>query len=391
MDVAAHLLLLLVVSASPSPEGTVPYTAPLAAQQSWTAQGVVQLTVENAPLAAALQSERRAVGCGLDRDDRAVCAQVGLIQAVLADLAAHDQNRAAGDALAVYYQILGLEQQQTLLDDADGILDELIGFAERAEQLELPDGDARALRQRRLALADQAVQAETGIAQLRIRLAELTGQQPQVVLDVPLPHHELASAASAGGDATAGSGDRGLDLSSPEAQSAVAVATARRADLRAIRTLCRCMTADALPSARRLLGVVQPGLGLTVARAARSPLMALHASAEPTEDLACRRVQCQQLLEMRERQARAEVLRELVEVQLAGRRLALQKQATELADQIVEETARAVELEQATIGADRLAELEALEARGQSLQRQVDAAVARVRLRQSQGIAAQLP
>ncbi len=341
---------------------------PLWAQSdSWTAEMVRVWAAEHADGARALNAESRSVGVAYDRDKDAQRQQACLTQQVLAHLAAHDRNRAAAEALSTYYQIVGIEQQLGTLRDAIEVVDTLTQLAEKAEQFELPDGDPQALRLQGLELAARQVDAEVGIAKLRLRLARLTGQPLEVantvLLSDPIPPA----------------------LSMLSLDDALADALAHRRDLRAIEAVCSCISTDTMPAVRSLMGVMQPGLGIGTAIATKSLLFG-HGG-EEGKDVRARREQCRALAHTRRGQIEDEV--RLAELEREGcyRRTELVAQRLTLARQSAREQAKAVELEQSPPGADLLAALESLTVRGELQKRWMEQAVSEVEHLKTRGAA----
>lgn len=362
MATTAVLWMAALAATTAAPASAAPISDQ---QESWTVDQVRQWATEQAAVARLIDAERRAAGCGLDRDDAEQCAQVGLIQAVLAALAKHDRNEAAGEAMSVYYQIVGLESQLGLLDQAHAELSSLVKAAETAERLELPDGDPNELRRRRSEVVDQRLRAKYGAEKLRIRLARLTGKERQ-----------LAAAAE-------------LTDSLPEEVAPIALeiaieqARTERGDLKAVSILCRCMNEDSLPAARSLLGIVQPGLGLSLLTSSKCLLPGLGGGDDA--DLSCRRAECRQLLQVTRDNIEDEVVLAELDVRQAVERRANAVSKAALAEDHAKRQAKAEELEQASAGSHSLAKLTSLEAQGEAIQRHIELAVAEVKFRQSRG------
>lgn len=356
------------IVASPSDAGV---TDSLSNPQSWRVQDVQQWAAANAAAANLLETERRAAQAGLDRHDQEACRRASLVQAVLTELAKHERNRAAADAMVLYYRIVGVEQQQELLAEADEIFRTLIDLAERAADLDLADGNRNELRRRQLEIKDSSVQADYGSRKMRRQLAQLTGRPPQqasiAILVDPLPS----------------------DVSLPEASSAVETALTERHDLRAIRLLCRRTGSETLPAMRQLLSAIQPGLGLSAAAASKTGLLFHHSDRANQQESAWRCRQCQQLLQTRIDQVRSEVEVALWDLQAAEQRAELAAEKTELARDAVAEQAKAVQLNESPTASDLLARLEAIEIEAAQIDRQVERAVAEIRLRESQGLLAE--
>lgn len=366
MMATTAVLWMAVLAATAAPSSATPISD---SQQraTWSVDQVRQWATEHAAVANMLDAERRAATCGLDRDNARPCAQAGMVQGVLAALARHDRNQSAGEAMTVYYQIVGLETQLTLLDQAHAELSSLVAAAEAAERLELPDGDPIELRRRRSEIEDRRLQARYGVKKLRTQLARLTGQSRQ-----------LANAA----ELTASLTDEVTQIA-PDA--AVEQAWDKRDDLQAVRILCRCMSEDSLPAARALMGVVQPGLGLSLLASSKCLLPGW---GDDVADLGCRRSQCRQLLQATRDNIEDQVILAELDVRQAVERRANAEANAALVEQHAKLQAKAEQLEQAAPGSHSLAKLISLEAQGEAVQRRIDLAVAEIKFRQSRGMLA---
>ncbi|WP_164102146.1 TolC family protein [Candidatus Laterigemmans baculatus] len=376
----AAALLLAIFAASPSTAGEATVA------EHWSADQVGQMASAHAPAARVFESERRAIACGIDRDDPAVCAQVALVQSIYASLAAHERNNAAAEALTAYWQIVAVNRQLQTLDQAAPLLDSLEELAETAERLELPSGvregargeDRDGLAERRLELEDRWFEADFARQRLRNQLAALLGTSPTRARTATLsdPLSDFLPAA---------------DETSPwDVEREIAVALANRSDLEALETLCRCTTAESLPAARELLGTLSPGVGLALAAAPSGGrlLAVLHAPRPSPADLACRRTQCRELVERRREQIRFEVRDAVLEIEAATARADVARRRLALAQEAASRAARATELDQQPPGSETTAELKVLERRGELVEKQLAIAEARVQLRKVQGIAA---
>jgi len=356
--------------ASPSDRPTAESAGPeRAGRPSWTADQVAQWAAREAATARLLDTEWRAVGSQFDRDEASQCWQARLLQSIIRPLAAHERNGAAAKALRNYVRIVGSRQQQAVGQTALVQLSELIQLAQRAAELGLPDGDANALQQQRLQLRQADVEATYGIKQLREGLAGLVGQprdvaaRAQLVTPLELPEPP------------------------PAAEEAVAVALADRADLEAVEALCRQLNSATLPVARQALAGFQPGLGFALAAAgkAKGGLLALHARPDVGGDLACRRQQCRQLRETRQRQIEAEVRAARWDLIGLRQRVELLRDQAALAETAYRESLEAINLDQAAVGTDKQRRLEWLALQRQVWERLTEARLADIRLRETMG------
>ncbi|QDS96453.1 hypothetical protein FF011L_52640 [Roseimaritima multifibrata] len=343
---------------SPSDLGNVP---------TWTAEQVRLWAADHASGANALDAESRAIACSIDRKKEDQCQQAALMQRVLADLAIHDRNRAAAEGLTVYYRIVSLQQQLETLYEAEDTLDALIQLAEKAAELEIAEGNANDLQQQRLKIRSQKIDAEYGIQKLQIRLARLTCQPlsvaKQAVLIDPIE----------------------TEVSTLDEEAAVADGLQRRADLRAIHTLCRCINNDTAPAARTMLGAIQPGLGLAATVATKSSL--LSGLCDQGQDACARRDQCRQLAAQQQGTIEDEIRMAWLELQASLQRDRLSQERVELANQAAQQANRAVEIEQRPAGTDLQASLEALRVQGERQARQLEQTLADVKLLEARGAA----
>lgn len=340
----------------------------------WTATQVAEMATANSSAANLLESERSALSASVDRDDRQHCAQLALLQRVIDDLACYERARSAAQALTIYQQLVGLERQKLLLDDAYVAADQLLRFANKADELEIKDGNRFELDKQRLQIADQKLESAGTNAKLRIALGELVGK----------PHSDVASVYLS---------SRYQPPSVPQSvDEAIADGLARRCDVQAIEQLCRSLSADSLPAMRQLLGSLQPGLGLAIALTSRKPLMALlHRDDDSTAELCRRRQQCAKLLDERRGQAEAQIRVAYVELHTAMARLEVAKQQLEIDEQLVKRSLQAVELEKALPGAELIAELSRLKSQGRVVELETAIAVAEVKLAEATGNIFRLP
>lgn len=351
-------------------------TSPAAAEGSnaWTAAEVARAAAEHAPAARLLESERTASACGLDRDDPEACARAGLIQAIYGDLAEHQRNEAAADAMAAYWRAVAVRDQIQLLHQAEPLIDTLEALAEAAARLEIADGNLDQLDDQRLQIEDRLIEGRFSLLRIRHQIAALIGSSSEQAeaarLDEPL------------------GGQRTPEL---DVERQIEIAFSHRSDLRALETLCRCMNGNSLPAARDLLGTFSPGLGVAsaaVTAARGSRLLTLHAPRPSIGDLACRRAQCSELVAARREQVQAEVRDAVLQVEEAIARVDVARRRAELADAVAERARRATEIEQQPPGTSEQSQLVALERQAELIERQQRLAVALVELQRAQGTAA---
>jgi hypothetical protein len=335
---------------------------------NWTADDVAQWSAAHSPAARAMESERSIVGVGMDREDQGQKAQVALIQSVYREMAKFHRSDSMGSALKAYYQAVAVREKKALLRQSAPILETLESMAGQARDLDIPDGDPAAISDTIMEMEDRWYQADYGYQRLLNQLAGLTGQKIDPsglpVLSTPLP----SSAETL--------------LSIDEYLQA---ALANRSDLVAVETLCRCMNGKSLSAARSILGMLSPGAGMTALPTPPSGLMALHGLEVPTADLACRKMQCQQLSEMRRQQIQSEVRDRYIQLQEAIARWRVSQKRVDAKRNAVENAKRARELEQVPPGTELRMQLELFEYQAISIDRQLALAEAMVALSQATG------
>jgi hypothetical protein len=363
----AMLLTVLVASpplfASDVTSGVLPTPV-----SRWSESQVAAWAAAHSPAANLLQSERAATSASIDREDRQQCAQAALLQNVTRELECYERERSAARALTVFLQLRGLIEQKELLDAAYRSSDKLLRLAEKADELNLADGNRFELDKQRLQIADQQAEAGGGIAKLQVALSELIDKPFTEVIAMQF---ELPSDAPEHDD---------------DFEQSLSVALSQRCDLKAIQTLCRSINNDTLPIVRQVMSSLRPGIGLAVAVATRKSLLgALHHDDPSTAELCQRREQCAQLRAERESQIEAQIRLAIIERDTAKARLEIAKQRLAIDEQLVKQSVTAIELDQAKPGADILAGLERLRSQGEMVEQQTAVAIARVKLREATG------
>lgn len=355
----------------------------------WTVEAVRQAAVQNASGAALIESERQALAATTGRRQDELAAQARTLRSVLGHLADHDRNRAAAEALELYYRIVGIETQIGLAQDAREVVDALLEMAKRAEALELPDGNRNEFRLQRLEVDDQLVRLVAARRAALRRLARLieypTDRSDSLTLSDRLPAtsdgeragERLPERLHAPGQTSAVDDD-------PD--SPVHVAMRNRSDLHAADAMCRCLSTDTLPAARTLMGVLRPGLGLATAVAGGGGLLArLHGDRGDAAELIRRRRQCDLLRRSTRDTIRDDVALALANLHRATQRVRIAAERESIAISVAEDSDSAVRLEQAAPGSERVALLEALRLAAETIDRRVELAVAKVELMKAQG------
>jgi len=355
-----------------SASGSLPLDSVGLVSPLWVAQQVQQWAAEHSPAARMLDSERLAAGKGIDRKNARQCAEASLKQQVMSHLAAHERNRAAADALEVYCRMVALTQQRLFLDEALVVTQRLIDLAEQAESLGRNDQDPRDVRRQRDRTLDQQLQLESGVEKLRMQLAQLTGQKREIAQQAILIDPLWLGGIIATED------------------EAIAVALGNRADLRAVQTISQRLNEQTLPATRGLLAAQQPGLGMSPTVIRRFLWSCISNADGNSQDLAVRRQQISSLVASRREQIEHDVRTAIIDLSTAQQRSQLAHQRYSLATASVERAQAAIDLDRAGPGSDLRARLESLSEQGTLLQHQTDEAVAWVRLRQSQGLAAKV-
>ncbi len=334
----------------------------------WSTDDVAQWSATNSTAARVFDSERSVVGVGLDRQDQGQKSQVALIQSVYGEMAKFSRGESVGEALRVYYQAVAVREKKALLRQSAPILETLESMAGQAKDLDIPDGDPAAISDKIMEMEDLWYQADFGYQRLLNQLAGLTGQK---IAPGGLPVLSTSLPSSA---------DTRLSL-----EEYVQAALANRSDLKALETLCRCMNGKSLPAARSVLGMLSPGAGISALPTPPSGLKALHGLELSTADLACRKMQCQQLSETRRQQIQGEVRDRYLQLEEAIARWSVSQKRTEAKRAAVENAKRARELEQVPPGTELRRQLELIEYQAISIDRQLALAEAMVRLSQSTG------
>jgi len=348
----------------------------------WSAESVRRDAAAASVKARLIEAERLSIACSFDRDDKSACAQAMLIHTVLGDLADAERNKAAGEALRLYYHAIGADRQLKVVESAEATLGEMITVAKRARELEIPDGDQDDLNQQLLSLQIRATQLRSSRQMIRYRLSRLTGRSAAQTMSATLGGSGDRAEA---GDSFA-SGDRAEAGSGPDA--AVTTALSRRAELQAVHGLCGSMTSSSLPAGRSMLGVLQPGLGLITNSLPRFSLLCGLRNQDQAGDLNRRRQQCQQLRQITEDTIRDEVFLAYLSDRDHARRAELYQQKHAAALQTRNRHAAAVRIDQMRFGSEQLAMIKALEIEGEMIEQQVESMVAGVVLRQAMGLLA---
>jgi hypothetical protein len=168
-----------------------------------------------------------------------------------------------------------------------------------------------------------------------------------------------------------------LSIIAPDLVAGLAVETAlaQRHDLNAVKVLCRDLRGCNLDAARLLMGIVNPGVGLSIATAAKGLFSCLKED-RSDNDLNARKRQCQQLDESLSVIIRNETLQAVLDVRAAGARLKLIDQQIEIARERLEQTRGAIRIDEAAPGSDLLIKLKIAELVGERIGIQKDLSLA---------------
>nr|WP_236696103.1 hypothetical protein [Rhodopirellula islandica] len=360
---------------SPLPESTVVLDAmatPIETGSlvSYTRQQVMQWAHQHSPEANMIDQESRSVACGVDCEDEAAVCQLRLIRSVLAEIALGRRADDAADAAKAYDRLVAAQLGKRIAQQGIEVQNRLIDLANEADRLGVPDGNVLQLQQAKLVWQDMEIQQSFATQKLRQELARRTGR-PESEVAVAVTVDDLQPAASAG---------------SVDAGTSVGTALANRNDLKAVKQLCAGMRTCNLSSARQLIGALSPGAGLAIASATGKSLFSCLSSDSNASDLNCRRQQCSLLQESLAEVVRNETLQAVLDVRLANARLGLIDRQLQWAQERLEETQAAIELDQQPVGSDDLIRLELEKLRGDQLARQLDVSLAITEWKRVQGI-----
>jgi hypothetical protein len=319
---------------------------------------VMQWAYDRSPEAKLIESEVDAVTRGIDPKDPDACCSARLVRNVLREVALARRYDDATHAAVAYHKLLAATEAVEFARQAIAVHDKLIAMADEAERLEIPDGNPLKLRQKKLDLVQLKTEQTFNTLKLRQELSRLTGRSEAevataVMTDV-LPGQAPAIVAG----------------------EAVATAITQRRDLRAVQVLCRELRSCNVDAARLLMGMVSPGIGLSLAAASKGGLFECLKDDKSDDDLNARRRQCSQMRESLEVVIRNETLQAVLDVRSAGARLKLIDEQIQLASSRLDEVRGMLKLETVTPGSDFVVELELFELRGDRLAMQKTLALA---------------
>ncbi|TWU02072.1 hypothetical protein [Neorhodopirellula pilleata] len=323
----------------------------------YTVSDVRRWAYARSPEAGLIEAEIKAVMRGVDPKDPESCCSAMLIRDVLTEVALARRADDATHAAVAYHKLIAAIAASRHVDNAIRWQDELIEIAEEAERLDLPDGDPLKLRQSRLELLDLKSQQRFAELKLRQELSRLTGRDEaevaRAVMVDPLP-------------TTASSIVAGL---------AVETAFAQRHDLRAVTILAARLNACNLDAARLLMGIVSPGVGLSLAAASKGLFSCLKED-RSDDDLHDRRRQANNLVESLRHVIRNETLQAVLDVRAASARLTLIDEQIAIAEDRLNRTEGEMKLDDSPPGSDLLIQLQIAELNGKRVGIMKDLALA---------------
>lgn len=293
----------------------------------------------------------------------------GLYQAILGYSADELRNRAAGTALELYFRLVEAEGRADLLTGSLGEVGDLLATPRELHAKGLrPAGDVEAVLRQQSELRSDEVELHVGSERLNAQLQGQLGLAPGPAEEYHLwPTTPLV-----------------VEPHVIDVDRSVADGLANRAELNLLRAAAQQLNAHTLPAARLVLGLASPLLaGSPQGPAAALAVVVPHRRRDEVE---ATHAQLQRLLEDREKQ----VVREVREAALvAGGRLGQiphSHQRVELARAKVAELGDQAEKGVAAGTVLTQARLDLLKARGDLLRDVVTWEIARVRLRQAQGL-----
>jgi len=203
------------------------------------------LAAANAPLAKLYASEGDAAGANAGRYDG---QSVSLTKQLTAYRAVDERNKAAGNALELFYRLAEAEAGRDVLDR--GIVE--VGLMEahleqlKGSGLKMP-GDPTAIRRQKLDWINRRIQLDAAVVRMQEQLQQLCGLESD-------PARPLWPDA-----------DFHAVVEPVDVEAAVAEGLAHRADVGAVRLLDASLSADTLSAARGGLQPFGAGLGASIA------------------------------------------------------------------------------------------------------------------------------
>jgi hypothetical protein len=212
------------------------------------------------------------------------------------------RNRAAGQALEIFYRILESDLRREPLVRQQQALDQLLDQfdAQKAKGLALP-ADEPIMRRQRTTLVTQRTILERSSERLRDQLAVLTGFSDGLQLSVTDDVHVQPVAL--------------------DGAEAVEVAWRNRPDLQQVELVRTALNLNTLPLARAVVSAASPGLGAPPG--VRNVLDLVHRGSIKNSEVAARATQLAHLSEARRHEIAAEIRAALQQRDEAGQLAAL--------------------------------------------------------------------
>jgi len=335
---------------------------------SYTVSDVQRWAYARSPEANLIEAEIKAVMRAVDPKDPESCCSALLIRDVLREVALARRADDAMHAAVAYHQLLAAMAASGFVDEALRSQDELISIAEQAERLNLPDGDPLKLQQARVELLDLKSQQRFTELKLRQELSRLTGRdEAEVAIAVMVDSLPTAAPTIVAGQA-------------------VQTALAQRHDLKAVTILAARLNTCNLDAARLLMGIVSPGVGLSLATATKGLFSCLKED-HSDDDLGDRRRQANNLVESLRHVIRNETLQAVLDVRAASARLKLIDEQIAIAEDRLDRTEGNIKLANSSPGSDLLIQLQIAELEGQRVGIMKDLALALDELDHARGMA----
>ena len=282
-------------------------------------------------------------------------------ESILGHLVEHQRGLDAAAAMIVAYKIVAIDRRLVQLDTTGERLKSWRQAIRRLISSGQSKIDDAALQEQEDRLPDARTLLLAGRLKLQIQLGSM--------LNFPINQAENIEIHEP------------LDVLPGEVDAAQGIADALclRRDLIAVRQLCPCINEENLDSMRKLLGTLQPGIGIEVVQP-KSWLQKCHLRRDDSKkkEVELRRKQCQELTEARQRQIRTEVVGAGIILDEAYERLRLAEQFSETAKQRVSQQKKLSDLELKTGAQVIRSELESLAAEDVLLQRQLSAREAEI-------------
>jgi hypothetical protein len=315
------------------------------------------------PIANALVDESR-TACAAGGQRGCSAPSASLRKQLLAYRAAEQRNRAASQALEAFYLLAEAEAGRDLLRQGREKIDAMLAEMERLQQTMRIAKGPMDLRQQRLEIQEREAKSKFSVVQLNARLRQLLGTEPG----------DTASLWPAA--------DWTARFERVDPQAAVQEGLAQRPDLNMLRLLVRSISGETLDATRSGLGATDPMLGAASRPGAR--LM----KGDPCAEADARRDQAGRLLAHLERSAAEEVRQAAICVEVRFQQAAIAKLKLDRAGGQIESLKLRRERPEGgvTVFDIGAAELQSLEAKAGLVHEVMAWQIARVKLKESQGL-----